>query len=75
MGMAALLPGMKYFLERMQAELNNFELELEGLQNSQQPKKKIINSYWAKLTPEERSAEIIRRQKVAAKNRAKKAAA
>ena len=83
MGIAALLPGMQYLIDKMQAQIDDFRQELARLQGTQPkklgrpPKERPQNvesparsrgsaSYWAKMTPKERSAEMRRRQQVAA---------
>jgi hypothetical protein len=61
MGMATLIPGMQYLLDKMQHELDQMRNTLAATQ--QQPKRKRnMSAYWGKMTPEERSAEVKRRQ-------------
>jgi hypothetical protein len=83
-GMAALLPGMQHMLNRMQKELDDFRQGLLAAQNGQAPIKRgrgrprkeqsdqaghtSGNKAWANLTPEQRSAEMRRRQQVAKAN-------
>lgn len=80
MGRAALVPGMQHMIELMQAQLDEFRRALGQLQEPVRrgpgrPKVDHVDpevrsrgsaSYWAKMTPEERSAEMRRRQQVAA---------
>jgi hypothetical protein len=74
-GMAALIPGMQHMIDLMQKELEymrmaisttDIETDIEEIKFK--PKKtklsKGISTYWAKFTPEERSAEMRRRRKV-----------
>ena len=63
MGMAALLPGMQHMLELMQAELDRMRQTLEQLQSGEVPEKKDGrgSTYWAKMTPIQRSIEMKKR--------------
>jgi hypothetical protein len=79
-GMAALLPGMQHMLDEMQNVLNTFRENLEAAQapgkKRGRPRKIVIEDteavkksrrsagYWAKMTPEQRSAEMKRRAAV-----------
>ena len=80
MGMAALIPGMQFMLDRMQKELDDLRNVLAGLQQKQKEteeppkdledylwkrKSKTSKGYWAAMTSEQRSAEMRRRAKVA----------
>jgi hypothetical protein len=67
MGMAALLPGMQYMIERMQEQLDEMRLHLAALQGAPAlaAKAETRGSSWKSLTPEERSAEMKRRRAVA----------
>ena len=81
MGMAALIPGMQFMIDRMQKELDDLRQVLTGLQQEKETdddepvgdlekwlykrKSKSSKSYWAGMTPKERSAEMKRRAKVA----------
>jgi hypothetical protein len=76
MGMAALLPGMQFMIERMQAELDEMRRALGILQAGEVPKKvgrprKVATgaSGWSD-DPEERSREMKRRYEVRDKKRA-----
>jgi hypothetical protein len=71
-GIAAMIPGMQHMIDLMQSELDKMRRviseDTDDVKDSYSaPQKK----YWAKMTPEERSAEVIRRQKVAARNKKK----
>lgn len=71
MGRAALLPGMRYMLEQMQAIVDEFRQTLAALQNGNSVDESQANKpkrgrppksgYWASMTPEQRSAEMKRR--------------
>jgi hypothetical protein len=81
MGMAALLPGMQYMVDQMQAELDRLKQTLQAFQHyrseadsgaaprrGRPPGSK--NSAWAGMTAAQRSAEMQRRQGIAAERRA-----
>lgn len=63
MGMAALLPGMQHLIELMQGELDRMRTTLEQLQSGEAPVKKDGrgSTYWAAMTPEQRSIEMKKR--------------
>jgi hypothetical protein len=68
MGVAALLPGMQYTIEVMQAKLDEMRALLAHVQESgaqPEPKSPRGGASWASLTPEERSTEMRRRMAVA----------
>ena len=79
MGLAAMVPGMQYLIELMQAELDRMRDMLAGAAETQPRKapssglntkgKPVGDSYWASMTAEERSAEMLRRRAVAAGKR------
>ena len=87
-GMAHVLVGMRYAHEILGRAIEEMALRLAAEQGkpaqpqaklSRRPKEPAKNKiasaargYWANLTPEQRSAEVIRRRKVAAKKRAPK---
>lgn len=79
MGVAALLPGMQYMCEIMQAKLDEMRAMLAHAQgNGAAPKRGRPpksesprgGASWGGLTPEERSTEMKRRQRVGAQKRA-----
>lgn len=62
MGRAALIPGMQYMLDEMQQLLDKFREYLNGEEPKKRgPKAGSLSTYWSKMTPEERSAEMVRR--------------
>jgi hypothetical protein len=69
MGIAALLPGMQYMIERMQSQLDEMRAHLSNLQNGhaaqtvKRPRKANRTSGWP-TDPEERKAEGARRMAV-----------
>lgn len=96
MGRAAMLPGMTYMLELMQAQIDELRAEMNelhtiaphggerigagrpkkiaaalGEQISVRSGKPITHPYWSKLTPEQRSAEMTKRQAAALAKKAK----
>jgi len=73
-GRASLIPGMRYMIEQMQAELNRMTAMLQGFQETEEsinpaettteeeaPRNPRSANYWAKLSPEQRKAEMKRR--------------
>ena len=84
MGIAALLPGMQYVLDKVQEELSRMRDLLAQSQNGSSgvmevPKKSSnkakstgSGNWWGKMTAEERSIEMRRRMKVRLRNQAKK---
>lgn len=84
MGIAALLPGMTYAIELVQKQLDEMRGQLEVIMSGGGTARKVgrpkgstsaSRNGWAGMTPEERSAEMRRRQMVAvgkAEPRAKK---
>jgi hypothetical protein len=75
MGMAALLPGMQHMLELMQAQLDDFRRQLQGLQNPVRkrgrPRKQAAepSKFGWSDDPEERSREMRRRMAKWGKNK------
>ena len=79
MGLAAMLPGMVRAHELLGQQIAAMQAQLAGLQNgggrkpgpqTEQARAKIAEArrgYWAKMTPEERSAEMKRRGGIAKK--------
>jgi hypothetical protein len=70
MGVAALLPGMQFMIEQMQAKLDDMRAMLAGLQTGERPRRgrppgsakaEGARSAWAGMTAEERSIEMKRR--------------
>ena len=59
-------------IERMQAQLDELRAHLGAIQNGDVSSKRRTGARlgWADMSPEERSVEMLRRQKVAAANRA-----
>jgi hypothetical protein len=76
MGVAALLPGMQFMIDRMQAELDTMRTLLTGLQEDGgsvkrgRPAKSRVNHMGWPADPEERKAEMRRRMKVRAAKKA-----
>jgi hypothetical protein len=77
MGVAALLPGMVHMLERMQAEIDSMRafLEVVDEHTTAMPKRSIprsngVKDYWARMSPEERQAEMKRRVKLGMRRKA-----
>jgi hypothetical protein len=82
-GLAAMIPGMQHMITLMQRELDEIRATLARVQARQagyeetadSPEKKGKGShqaaYWARMTPEERSAEMRRRGMVRGKSKAK----
>jgi hypothetical protein len=64
MGISMLLPGAIHQAKLANAEVQRLQGLLAQLQNGNRVRrgKTASTSYWAKMTPEERSAEIIRRK-------------
>jgi hypothetical protein len=65
-GMAAMLPGMIHAREILDRRIREMQEQLAGLQDGKKQDGRRNNkggaaAYWAKLTPEERSAEMKRR--------------
>jgi hypothetical protein len=74
MGIATLMPGMQYMIERMQATLDEMRGQLARLQGAEEAEpvtsKRRVDAGkqgWAGMSAEERSAEMRRRYKVRAK--------
>jgi hypothetical protein len=83
MGMAALLPGMKYMLERMQTVVEEMQNLLAHMQDGGETvaERKLARRHvvagrngWAGMTAEERKVEMRRRFKVREEKKAAKAA-
>lgn len=74
MGMASLLPGMQYTVERMQRMLDEFRAELAALQVGHHgAKARAGKGAWAGTTTEERSEIAKRRWETRRRNAAAKA--
>jgi len=72
MGLAAMLPGMQHMITLMQRELDNMRAALARVQarqagheeaptHAEKSRRQAVVGYWAKMSPEERSAEMRRR--------------
>jgi hypothetical protein len=65
MGMAALLPGMQYMIELMQAQLDEMRIKLAALQGIAEPEKKKVNgykAYWDRMTRKQKADRLARMQ-------------
>jgi hypothetical protein len=86
MGLAAMLPGMQHMITLMQRELDNMRAALARIQERQNGYEETAEetaprgkgsaqaAYWARMTPEERSAEMTRRLMLRDKKSAAKTA-